>query len=163
MAEVARPHGLRGELRLRVYNPDSDLLLTVATVRLVLPDGAARAWAVEAARPVPGAVLVKLVGVADRNAAEALRGAAVEVPRSALSAAGDDEHFVCDLIGCEVKLRGQLLGRVKTVADYPTCDALVVTRPGQPDLEVPMQQSYVAAIDTDERLVELWTIDGLEG
>lgn len=161
LAVVARPHGVRGELRVNVYNPDSELMLEQRRVRLVPKGGEARMVRVKAARSVPGALLLKLEGVNDRDAAEALRGAQFEVPRSALAEIDDeDEHYVVDLVGSRVVLGDTEIGVVLDVASYPTCDALIVKRSTGNKLEVPLQGTYVG--DIEDGVVHLHTIDGLE-
>jgi 16S rRNA processing protein RimM len=162
IAEVARAHGLDGELRLRLYNPDSDLIERIHSVDLQLPDGTSRPVELLTVREGPGAVLVTIDGVGDRDAAEALRGAVLRVPRAALGEAEPDEYFVCDLERCRVLLDGVPFGSVERVAHYPTCDALVVIRPNGARLEVPMHEDFVAEVRLGERTVELCTIDGLE-
>lgn len=158
---VARPHGVRGELRLKVFNPDSDVLERQRHVRLVPRDGEARLIRVRSLRAVPGALLVRLDGVDDRDAAEALRGAHLEVPRDALDdIEADDEHYVVDLIGSRAMLGDTEIGTVSDVASYPTCDALVIARAEGGKLEVPLQGSYVGEIEPG--VVHLLTIDGLE-
>lgn len=176
VAEIARPHGIRGELKLKLYNVDSDLLASRPPIRLAMPDGTIRQAEIRALRPTPGAMLMRLAGVADRNAAEALRGAQIEVARSRFEALGADsaerleggddtaepEFYVCDLEGCTVLLEGAAVGLVKTVTRYPTCDVLVVTRPAARTLEVPMQAAYIGDVDLEARTVVLLTVEGLQ-
>lgn len=162
VAEVARPHGVRGELRLKVYNLESDLLLRRPRFRLCMPDGQQRELEFRMVRRVPGALLVRLPGVDDREAAEAMRGAKVEVSRAEFGDIAEDEYFVCDLEGCEVRLDGKVIGVVHHVASYPTCDALVISRKAERRLEVPMQQDFIRSVDTAAGFIELHTIDGLE-
>ena len=176
VAEVARPHGITGELRLRVYNADSDLLArprvregagrgaaTFPPVRLRLRDGAVREAVIESARPVPGAILARLVGVADRDAAEALRGAEIVVPRDAFAPLEEGEFYACDIEGARAVLRsGGDVGRVKGIRSYPTCDALLVEREGKGLLEVPLVDAYVGSVDAAGGVVEIVTLDGLE-
>ena len=162
LAEVARPHGVRGELRLKIYNPDSEVLLGRPAIRLVTDDGETRPARLQSARQVPGALLVRLSGVADRDAAEQLRGARIEVLRSALQPTAGDEFYCCDLEGCSVLVAGERIGRVQSVASYPTCDALVIARDGAPRLEVPLLERYVCSIDVEHGRIELKTIAGLE-
>ncbi|MBM4358578.1 MAG: 16S rRNA processing protein RimM [Deltaproteobacteria bacterium] len=154
VAEIARPHGVTGELRLRVYNLDSDLLLGKPTLRLKLADGSTRPDRIRAIRRVPGAMLARLESVTSRDDAEALRGATLEVPRSALGAPAEGEVFHCDLEGCEVHLDG-VVGRVARVLSYPTCDALEVLRPDGSRLEVPLTDAFVARIDVESGVVSL--------
>ena len=162
VAEIARPHGVKGELRLKLYNPDSELLLSRPPIRLVLPDGERRAAEIRAIRVVPKTLLIRLAGVGDRDAADALRGAQLEVARDLFAPADDDEFYVCDLTGCEVRMADERIGTVKTVAAYPTCDVLVVQRDQGPRLEVPMLSAYVGDIDLEGRTVSLLSIEGLD-
>src|SRR5579871_5579965 len=162
LAEVARPHGIQGELRLKVYNPDSDLLRRRPPVILRLADGTEREASITAARDADKALLVRIAGVSDRNAAEALRGAEVCVPRASLPPPEEGEFYACDVEGAEARLGGEPLGRVLELRSYPTCDVLVVERPGGATLEVPLLEAYVGGIDTERGVVELVSIDGLE-
>ena len=97
LAEIARPHGIRGELRLKLYNPASDVLQSKPRVHLVPREGEARWVRLVSVREVPGTLLVRLDGVRDREAADALRGAKLEVLRSILpepEEAGADVVFL---------------------------------------------------------------------
>lgn len=164
VAEVARPHGVRGELRLKVYNPDSNLLSRCAggRVRLRLPDGLERDVAVLHAREANKALLVRLAGVDDCDAAEALRGAEVCVPRDAFPPLAEGEFYACDLEGARAVLRsGEEIGRVQGIASYPTCDALVVDCGGGQTIEIPMLDAYVASVDVAGKVVKILSIEGL--
>ncbi|AUX44060.1 ribosome maturation factor RimM [Sorangium cellulosum] len=162
VAEIARPHGVQGELRLRLYNEGSDLLLTRPAVKLRLPDGAERDAKILGARPVDKALLVRLAGVDDRDAAEALRGAAVCVPRDTFAPLGEGEFYACDVEGARVLTpEGELLGHVKSLQSYPTCDVLVVERKGAGPVEVPLTESFVSSVDVEHQTVQLVTLEGL--
>jgi 16S rRNA processing protein RimM len=174
LAEVARPHGIAGELRLKVYNLDSDILLRRPPVLLRMPDESGRVTKqaresapvrearITAARAVDKAVLIKLAGVDDRNAAEAQRGAEICVPRASLAPPEEGEFYACDVEGAEARLGGEPIGRVLELRSYPTCEVLVVERPGGSTLEVPLLEAYVGRIDADGGVVELVSIEGLE-
>lgn len=160
LAQVTRPHGVRGELKVKLFNPDSDLLLRLRQVRMVLPEGDAREVTLRKPREVPGGLIVALDGVDDRDAAEALRGARFEVPRAALEPTDPDEFYIVDLIGCRAELDGELLGTVVTVLDYPTCDVIVV-EDGARRLEIPLIDAYVGDIDLAARRVSIRSLEGL--
>lgn len=161
VAEVARPHGLHGELRLKVYNPDSTLLEQRPPVWLRRGGGALERGALETVRRGSGGLLVRLPGIDDRAAAAELRGVQICVERQALPATEPDEYYVCDLEGCTATLDGRPIGTVVDVRSYPTCDVLVLRRLEGGELEVPMHVQFVADVRPDERRVELRTIDGL--
>jgi len=162
IAQVSRPHGLQGELRLQLYNPDSDLIERLQHVELVLGDGRVSRATIRSVRRSAGAALLAIEGVEDRTAAEELRGAELRVPREALGQADDDEYFVCDLERCQVLLQGEPLGSVERVMAYPTCDVLVVRRPDGSHLEVPLHEDFVAEVRIEQRIVALRSIEGLE-
>ena len=58
-------------------------------------------------------------------------------------------------------MAGEAVGRVRRVADYPTCDALVVQRPNAKDIEVPLHADYVLRIDVAGGCIEIATLEGL--
>ena len=164
VAQVGRPHGVRGELRLQVYNLGSDLLLSRPPVQLRLPDGSEREAKIRSARPVNKGILVELDGVADRDAAEALRGAEVCVRRDLFPAEEEGEFYACDLEGARVVAPdGAELGRVRELRTFPSVHALVVTASdGGKDWEIPLVEAFVEDIDVEEGFVVLATLEGLE-
>ena len=159
LAEVGRPHGVSGELRLKVYNLDSQQLWGQRELRIVSADGEARNMRVESLREVPNGALLRLEGVSSREQAEALRGARIEVPRESLEPPGADEYYIADLIGCDVDLAGVRLGVVRDVVSYPTCDVLVIDRARGSRLEVPLHADYVDRVDVAARKVALSRVD----
>lgn len=162
VAEIARPHGVQGEVRVRVFNEGSDLLLRRPAIRLRLKDGTEQDAALESVRPTNKALLARLAGVGDRDAAEALRGAAILVARDLFPALEEGEFYACDLEGAKVVTSsGEVVGRVQGVHSYPTCDALIVTREGMEPLEIPLVETYVAAVSVERRTVEIVTLEGL--
>ncbi|MSP26210.1 MAG: 16S rRNA processing protein RimM [Myxococcales bacterium] len=161
IADVARSHGVRGELKLRLFNPDSEVLARAQDVVLILPSGERQKVRFTSLRPVLGGALVTLPGVTGRESADALRGARVEVPRASLSETEPGEFYICDLEGCAVELDGAIFGTVERVVGYPTCDCLVVAKSEGGRLEVPLTKGYVARVDVAARLVVLVTIEEL--
>jgi 16S rRNA processing protein RimM len=165
VAEIARPHGIQGELRLKVFNPDSDLLAQRPKVRLRTPDGVERDVAITTARDSNKALLVRIAGVDDRNAAEALRGAELCVPREDFPPLPEGEFYACDVEGARALLpTGEEIGLVYGLNSYPTCDVLLVERsaPASGRIEVPLLPAYVDRVDVKAGVVHLLTIEGLD-
>lgn len=152
LAEVARPHGVKGELRLKVYNRDSDLLRQMKEVTLELPSGKRQVIALKSARWANDALLVTLAVSTDRDSADALRGAKLFVDRNAFPPADEDEYYACDLEGTTVFDPEGEVGVVEEVVEYPTCDALlVVGKAGR--IEIPMIDGVVESVDLDARKI----------
>ena len=163
LAEVARPHGVRGELRLRLFNADSDVLLAREEVLVRLKDGEEHEVSVDRARRADDAILMKLHSIDDRDRADELRGALICAKRGDFPPLEDDEFYVCDAAGARVMCDGVLVGTVKDVRNYPSVDALVVTAAdGGIDWEIPLVDAFVTSLDFAAGVVELKTLEGLE-
>jgi 16S rRNA processing protein RimM len=163
LAAVARPHGVIGEMRLKVYNADSDLLLRKPAVRLRMPGGEEREIRITSARTMNKAVLVRFEGVEGRDAAETMRGAELCVPRDTFPPLEEGEFYVCDVEGARAELTtGEEIGRVVEMRSYPTCSVLVVARTEEKgEIEVPLVDSYIEAVDVAAGVVRLRTIENL--
>jgi 16S rRNA processing protein RimM len=171
IAEVARAHGVRGELRLKLHNSETTLIAQGRTISLRRPsdktpsneastkDEARRILSV---RVVPSSVLIRLEGVTDRDAADALRGARILVPRAELPDLDEGEFYAVDLEGARAELvSGEAVGTVKSLATYPTCEVLVIETTAGQILEVPLVDDVVAEVDAKNRVVRLRSIEGL--
>jgi 16S rRNA processing protein RimM len=168
LAEVMRPHGVRGELRLRPFNRDSDLLLELDEVRVRLPDGEQQEVSIDGARRANDAILMKLYSVDDRDRADELRGALICARRRDFPPLGAGEFYVCDVEGALVVVdegegRARELGRVRSLRSYPTTDVLEVeSGDGGRPWEVPLVDAVIRSIDVEAGRVTLWTLDGVE-
>jgi 16S rRNA processing protein RimM len=147
LAAVVRAHGLAGELLLKRFNPDSDLLERHAELLLKTPAGEVRALRVRSARPHGEHLLLSLQGVDSREQAEALRGCQICIERAALPPLAEGEYYLIDLVGLGVWTReGQQLGSVEDVIEYPSANCLVV-RCADGLREVPDLERYVLEVD----------------
>ena len=101
--------------------------------------------------------IASLKGVTDRNAAEALRGTELFVPRERLPETDDDEVYVHDLIGLPVHLAdGSLLGEIVDVADYGAGDLIDVKVEGRKDtVLIPFAGQYVLETNGEKVVVDL--------
>ena len=106
LAEVARPHGVRGELRLRLFNKDSDVLLERDEVLVRMKDGEEHEVSVDRARRADDAILMKLFSVEDRDRADERRGALICAKRADFPPLAVDEFYVCDAAGARVSFEG---------------------------------------------------------
>jgi 16S rRNA processing protein RimM len=165
LAVIIGAHGLRGELRVKPYNPSSDLLLSLTRAVLRSPgNGVEREVALVSSRRHGQGLLVVLEGCADRNAAIELRGAELCVPRERMPALADGEYYLIDLSGLTARRPdGQVLGSVEEALEYPASQVLRVTlQDGSGAIEIPLVAPYVVDIRLDERIVIVDHLDDLE-
>ena len=160
IGRVSKAHGILGELRIVPHWESSDALEQVGQVWLTL-NGQRSAYAVERVRAVPRAYLVKLRGVDDRNAAEALHAATVSVPRTALPPLEPGEYYLVDLVGAKVHGPDGEIGEVTGVVSHPTVDVIVLRLNDGSSAEQPLSEPWLASVDVATRRVVLHSLDGL--
>ncbi len=144
---VARAHGLRGELGVRLFDPLSDALCEGRRVHLLPREGPERSVAIAALRESAKELLVTLTGVGDRTAAEALVGAQVRVDRDDLAAPAPGEFFQGDLVGLfAVDEAGAPLGQIVEIWNSGPVPNLVVRGPAGEQM-VPFADPFVVRVD----------------
>lgn len=152
---VLDAHGLRGQLKVRLWNRDSTLLEGCSTLHLQHEAPAAPcSWTLSQAQRQGNDWLVKLDGIDQREAAEAWRSAQVSVPRTQLPELPENEYYHVDLLGLGVEDEsGNSLGCVVEVLNYPSVDCLAVESDDGECWELPMIDPYLRGIDVTNRRV----------
>jgi 16S rRNA processing protein RimM len=113
---VAAPHGVRGLVRIKSFTDDP---MAVAAYGPLSDEAGKKNYRIEALSAARGAVLARIEGVADRTAAEALRGLRLYVERKQLPNAGEREWYEADLIGLRAIGRdGKDWGKVVAFHDF---------------------------------------------
>jgi 16S rRNA processing protein RimM len=156
VAEVNRPHGLKGEVRVRLYNHESCLLEAGMPV-LLRPRGAEpRAAILESVRGgVAGIKLLKLRAIADPDQAAELRGAVICVQREAFPDLDGGEFYVCDIVGAKLIGPAGELGTVEGIASYPGSEVMLVRPVGRAGdtVEIPLVDAFIESVDTESGTV----------
>jgi 16S rRNA processing protein RimM len=147
---IGRPHGLDGSFH--VVAPRPALLAHGVVVRA----GDREAEIVRRAgtddRPI-----VRLAGVDSREAAEALRGLELLVPRGVAPPLEEDEWWAEELEGCRVVDGERELGRVARLVPLPSCEALEVTGGADADeaFLVPLVRDAVRHVDVHAKVIDV--------
>lgn len=148
LAAITGAHGVTGEVRLKLFGEGLDSLkahkafnagaLTLSKLR---DDG-------------KGGAIARFAEVVDRNAAEALRGTTLTIPRSALPPLGEGEYYHADLIGLPaVSTTGEPLGTVIAVENFGAGDVLEIERESGKRCMVPMRVEAVPEWNGDRLVV----------
>jgi 16S rRNA processing protein RimM len=158
---IAKPHGVRGEVRVHVFNPDSTLLRELDEVFLIGDEGDEPSLVeIESTRQGPKGLLMWLAGVSSREDAEALRGYTLCVPREALPELEEGEYYHADLIGLQAFDGDEAIGEITDVIDYPSAECLKIERPGG-YIEVPMLPKWLERVDVERGRVHLKDLDDI--
>ncbi len=187
VARIARPHGIRGGLLLEAETDHAEALFRAGR-RLDLIDAGAdtragasaradtdawadtdapaggalrpRALTVETARLHGGRWLVEVREVADRTAAEKLRGARLCVPREELPDLPDGGYLLHDLIGMSVCEADMTIGVIREVYDQPGAPLLALDVGGRERL-IPFEAELVVDLDLEAGEVHMRLPAGL--
>lgn len=142
-------HGVRGDIRLKALTQDPLAVADYGPVQA--EDG--RVFALTVLRPLKqDMVVVRVAGVADREAAAALTHLRLFVPRDRLPPPEEDAFYASDLVGLMVEdLTGQALGRVRAVLDFGAGDLLEIERPeGGSTALLPFTKAFVPRVEAAE-------------
>ena len=147
LAAVAGAHGIKGEVRLKLFGDSAENL--ARQPQLFVGGVARRLVSIRAAGQ--GAV-ARLEGVADRTAAEELRGSLVEIDREALPPLAEDEYYHSDIIGLRcVDGDGTAVGSVVAVENFGAGDLLEIEKADGRRALIPFK-SGIADLE-DDRIV----------
>ena len=122
IGRIVAAHGIKGEVAIasRTARPED-----VAAYGPVSDAAGTREFVIQSARAASKGVIARIEGVTDRNAAEALKGTDLYVPRDRLPPPAEGEHYASDLIGLETfDPAGKRLGRIVDVPNYGAGDLL---------------------------------------
>jgi len=144
LAAVVGAHGVKGDVRLKLFTDD---LAPYAAL-----DANGRTLTLKSVRPGPNGAVARFAEIADRDAAEALRGTALTVPRSALPPLADGEYYHFDLIGLPCMADGREIGRAAAIENFGAGDIVEVERPDGRRFMVPI--AAAVTIEPDRLLID---------
>jgi 16S rRNA processing protein RimM len=145
VGRISGAHGIKGWVRITSY---TDEPRSVAAYGPVSDEKGERMFELEFMRMAKARVIARIPGVSDRNAAEALRGVRLFVPRTALPAPDPDEFYFEDLIGLDVNtIDGTPLGKVVSVQEFGTGPLLEVGEENGATILVPFTHDVVPVVD----------------
>lgn len=166
LGRIVGAHALAGEVRVRFFGDGPGNVLGADSVFLAerRDDPSPRSFEVLGGGSGRGGeVRLRLQGIADRSAAESLRGLLVLIEAGELESLGDDEFYWHELIGCTVESEaGELIGQVRELWNTGSHDVLVVVGEGGQVL-IPTAREIMKRVDLAETRIVVDLIPGLLG
>jgi 16S rRNA processing protein RimM len=143
--------GLKGEVKAKVFTAAPDALPRYGALHT--KDG--RTLTITAFRPTKaGEAVIAFEGIADRNAAEALKGAELFVARGALPSTADEEFYHADLLGLEARdSEGRVLGKVSAIHNFGASDVIELTRADGDHVHLAFTKETVPVINIAEGFI----------
>jgi 16S rRNA processing protein RimM len=164
VGHVTGAYGIQGWVRIKPYSSDADAMLGARTWWLDKPD--MRDVEMLQAKSHGGDIVARLMGIPDRNAAEALKGATVQISRRHFPALPAGEYYWIDLIGLEVEnLQGERIGKVADLMDngaHPILQVAADSVDGEKPKEhlIPFVDQFVKTVDQAAKKITVdWGLD----
>ena len=149
LAAVAGAHGVKGELRLKLFADSIDSLARHSRLYV-----GGRELALKDIKDGGKTAIARFDGIGDRSAAEALRGSLVEIDRDQLPPLDEGEYYHADLIGLAcVDEGGKALGTVVAVENFGAGDLLEVERNGGKRALIPYREP-MARLEADRIVLD---------
>jgi tRNA (guanine37-N1)-methyltransferase len=155
MIEIARitaPHGIRGDVKVRLYSESYDDFCQRGFAYLKNTEGLRRI-AYQALRVDPPFVYMHFDGVNTRSDAERLKNAPLFVRRGELAAPDEGEYYIADMLGLPVFANGRKLGVLEDVLQHGAADVYVVT--GEKNFMFPALKRVIKKIDIAAGVIEV--------
>ncbi len=162
VAEVVKPHGLRGEVCIDSHADSPFLYDEVACLYLRREGQKPRRFGVQSFRMHSGRALVTFKGINDRDKAETLRGMDVLVNKADLPRLRDDEVYMYQLKGAAVELKdGTAVGTISDFLFAPGQETWVISSPDGKEILFPAVAEFVLSVDVEAGKVVIDPPEGL--
>jgi 16S rRNA processing protein RimM len=160
IGDVQKPHGIRGELRVRPLTEEVERFKSLTSVYLNR-NGERQLCTVLNVKIVPDGVLMRLEEIPTRNEAELWRQATVEIAGDQVLPLPEGQHYYFEMDGLTVVTEsGQTIGQIVDIHSYPAHDVYVV-RSESRDIMIPAIAEFVVRVDLEQKLMVVRIIDGL--
>ncbi len=164
LGEILRPHGVRGELRMRVLTDYPQRIAELETVYLAdtTEPTTPKAYHVQGMRMNGDYVLLKLREIPDRTEAEWLRGLFVLVDMEHAIPLEEGEFYLYQLLGLNVQTDdGEALGKLVDVLETGANDVYVVNSPQYGEVLIPVIDQIIISTNIEAGLVVVHLPEGL--
>lgn len=164
VGEILRPHGVRGEMRVKIITDYPERLLDEVEYLYVGkdPDQAAEQYEVLSARFHQTYILVQLEGIDDRDVADSLRGQYLMVDIDHAVPLDDGEYYLYQLIGMNVvTVSGEEIGIIAEVMETGANDVYVINSRKYGQILLPAHEETLVEIDLEKKQIVMDLPDGL--
>ena len=158
IGRIVNAVALRGEVKVYNYSGSKE---RYEELDRIIVEG--KEYGIEKVRYQQQMVILKLAGINDRNAAEAMKNKDVFITEEDLQELPEDTFYIRDLIGLEVldAETGEKIGKLKDVLQPSSQDIYVVQRQEGSDVLIPAVSEFIKEVNVKEGFVKVRLIEGM--
>ena len=160
IAKVARPFGIRGELKLVLYTDFPEERFEKGSRIYFKKNEEFVPYKVVSYREDPKGAYIKLSGVLTMNDAETLRDLEIYKDEEDIEPL-EDGYYYRDIIGLKVRQAGEEVGVVKNMEDGVAANLVRILKKDGKEKLVPFQEPFILEVDLEKGYIEIAQLEGL--
>ena len=145
---ISKAQGVKGEVKIAPLTDDVSRFKKLSKVYI---DGVCRKSGVKI---LPNGIFMSIEGIVDRNGAETLRGKELVIDRKDAVELPKDRYFIVDVIGCDVSVGGDTVGKIVEVLQHGAADVYVI-QGEKARYMIPAIDRVVKQVDISQKLITL--------
>ena len=161
MGRLLKPRGLKGELRLTIFNEVDSVLKIGMEIWVKTAEGLQYSHIIESLNIAGVKSWIKLSGCNNRGTADNLSSLVFSIPRSVFTPLRDKEIYLADIIGCKVLDENRNdIGSVVDMMSLPKQNLVVLEAMGN-EILIPFVDAYILLFDIKENILIVKDVEGL--
>lgn len=153
---IINTHGLKGEMKILSSSDYEEVRFQVGSQVFVNYQNQELAFEIHSVRVHKGCYLITFKGYENINDIEKYKGC--ELLAEGIE---DDQFYYYELIGCQVRVDGEIIGEVSEIIETEAHDILRVKRENQKDALIPYVEAFIVEEDIENKLIDVKVIEGL--
>ncbi len=147
---IVKPHGLKGELKLKLHSPESNLILNIDEIYV---DN--QIFKIDYSKKVSNGILLKFVSKNTRNSIEDLIGKKLFVNKDIIPLAPSGENYYFELIGSKVVYNNVEIGTLIEIVETKANNIYVVKELNGNEILIPKTKSFIKEFNKDKKILEV--------
>ena len=147
---IVKPHGLKGELKLKLHSPESNLILNIDEIYV---DN--QIFKIDYSKKVSNGILLKFVSKNTRNSIEDLIGKKLFVNKDIIPLAPSGENYYFELIGSKVVYNNVEIGTLIEIVETKANNIYVVKELNGNEILIPKTKSFIKKFNKDKKILEV--------
>lgn len=147
---IVKPHGLKGELKLKLHSPESNLILNIDKIYV-----GNQIFKIDYSKKVSNGFLLKFVSKNTRNSIEDLIGKKLFVNKGIIPEAPSGENYYFELIGSKVVYNNVEIGTLIEIVETKANNIYVVKELNGNEILIPKTKSFIKKFNKDKKILEV--------
>tara|TARA_B100000212_G_scaffold198350_2_gene149659 strand:- start:4183 stop:4692 length:510 start_codon:yes stop_codon:yes gene_type:complete len=147
---IVKPHGLKGELKIKLHSPESNLILNIDKIYV---DN--QIFKIDYSKKVSNGILIKFVSKNTRNSIEDLIGKKLFVNKDIIPLAPSGENYYFELIGSKVVYNNVEIGTLIEIVETKANNIYVVKELNGNEILIPKTKSFIKEFNKDKKILEV--------